>query len=228
MPNIIASAPVPPTNRLIDADTADIAAIRKADNAGRFPVNQPYTGRAAVPAAPSAGVLELGRRAEHLMNSTDMTPAQIAAELGVSVGEAFDAMTDLICWEEGATRLVRTPDQIRPETDWFGRPVDVQCAVDWCRGDCVLGGPDELGHYRTIVNAQVASGSVRSERRRLLVQLQQFQSPEIPGGVEDASVYLSTGDTDEYGVALDLDEAETLALAVLAAVRAARTSRASR
>ncbi|MFG3301008.1 DUF6907 domain-containing protein [Micromonospora chersina] len=63
MSHIIASAPVPAANRLIDADTADITAIRKADNAGRFPTNQPYTGRAAVVHLPSAEDVELVERA---------------------------------------------------------------------------------------------------------------------------------------------------------------------
>ncbi|MBQ1060071.1 hypothetical protein [Micromonospora sp. C41] len=45
---ITASAPVPESSRLTDADTADLAAIRRAGtNSGRFPTNQPYTGRAA-------------------------------------------------------------------------------------------------------------------------------------------------------------------------------------
>ncbi|MET7705436.1 hypothetical protein [Micromonospora sp. NPDC005413] len=44
---ILASAPVPPANRLIDADTTDLTAIRLADtNQGRFPVNAPYAAAA--------------------------------------------------------------------------------------------------------------------------------------------------------------------------------------
>lgn len=52
---ISAHAAVPAANRLIDADTLGLTAIRRDTNAGRFPTNPPYVGRAAVPVEPSAG-----------------------------------------------------------------------------------------------------------------------------------------------------------------------------
>ncbi|NES28939.1 hypothetical protein GCE86_19710 [Micromonospora terminaliae] len=63
--SIIASAPVPAANRLIDADTApNLTAIRRTDtNAGRFPTNQQYTGHAAVVHLPSAEDVALVERA---------------------------------------------------------------------------------------------------------------------------------------------------------------------
>ncbi|MEV7264206.1 hypothetical protein AB0N38_11710 [Micromonospora aurantiaca] len=46
--SIIASAPVPESSRLTDADTADLAAIRRTGtNAGRFPVNGTYVSQSA-------------------------------------------------------------------------------------------------------------------------------------------------------------------------------------
>ncbi|MET9301804.1 hypothetical protein ABZX66_21020 [Micromonospora aurantiaca] len=276
---IMASAPVPPASRLIDADTADIAAIRKADtNQGRFPMNKSYVGRAAVPVEPSAEVLKLGRRAwelsrtsptplsdkqlavrlgtsvtaieesvlAYLRSSADLaasvqmgrsvdarleadphaTTAEVAADLGITIDEALDARHNLICWEEGATRLIRIPEAVEGRTNFLGRPL-VRCGVDWCTGNCTFDddfGKGEFSHNRTIVDDQVADGSSIGESRRLLVQLQEFHSPLLNDN-EEPSVYLSTGDTDEYGAKLTLDEAERMALAILAGVRAVRQAR---
>ncbi|GGR78656.1 hypothetical protein GCM10010169_23550 [Micromonospora fulviviridis] len=91
--SIIASASVPAANRLIDADTApNLTAIRRPDtNQGRFPTNQPYTGRAAVPVEPPAAVMELARKVDRLVVGTNLTDDEVAARLGVTADEAFDA-----------------------------------------------------------------------------------------------------------------------------------------
>ncbi|MFI7607649.1 DUF6907 domain-containing protein [Micromonospora sp. NPDC049366] len=48
--NIFASAPVPPANRLIDAPTTDLAALRRNRPAdSRFPTNGTYVSRGARP-----------------------------------------------------------------------------------------------------------------------------------------------------------------------------------
>lgn len=174
---------------------------------------------------PAPAVMALGQAVDDLMMTTELTAEQIAARVGASVAEAFDARNDMICWDEGAVRLVRLPDQVRPTVDWFDRPVTHQCAVAWCRGDCVLGGPSELGHSRTLVEAEVQAGDSLNERRRLLVLLQQFGSPGLPSGADETTVYVSTGDTDAYGVNLGLDEAAAFALSILSGVRAAWATR---
>jgi hypothetical protein len=46
--NFTATAPVPAANRLIDADTTDLAAIRRDAAAAGFPMNPPYTATTAV------------------------------------------------------------------------------------------------------------------------------------------------------------------------------------
>ncbi|SCL20439.1 hypothetical protein [Micromonospora inyonensis] len=178
---------------------------------------------ATQPAPPSSDVLDLGRRVETLMNTTDLTADEIAARVGRPADEAFDALLDLICWQEGALNLVRGWERKpAPSVDWFGRPVTAVCSVAWCDGQCVCGGPAELGHSRKLFEDQVRDGCHIGQYRRLMAMIQQTESPELPGGFDDTTVYVTTGDTDAYGVDLDLDEAEAFALSILAGVRAAR------
>lgn len=162
--------------------------------------------------------LTLGRSVDARLNADPhATYAEVARELSVTLDEALDARNDLICWTEGAYHLLRKPEQCVN-------------SVDWCERNCQVRGwgpdaPEEYGHGLTLVEAEVADGSVVGGRRRLIAELQQFDSPELPGGGDYPTVYLSTGDTDEYGVKLELEEAEALALALLSGVRAARAAR---
>ncbi|MGW3854752.1 DUF6907 domain-containing protein [Micromonospora arida] len=277
MANIIASASVPPSQRLIDADTTNLTAIQRPADI-RFPMNPAYAGRAAVPTEPADELVKLGRKAWELARTSpepmsdrqlavcfgtsearisrallaylNTQPAaaaslvagrsvearlaadqhatydEVAADLGITVDQALDASNNLLCWSTGVTRLVRIPESVEGLTNFLGRPL-VRCSVAWCSGNCSFDdefASDEFSHSRTLVDDQVADGSAIGERRRLFVQLQEFHSP-VYEDVEEPSVYLSTGDTDEYGAKLTLDEAERLALALLAGVRAARAAR---
>ncbi|MFG1839129.1 hypothetical protein ACGFH8_11920 [Micromonospora sp. NPDC049175] len=175
----------------------------------------------------AAASLAAGRSVEALLAADQhATYDEVAADLGITVDQAVDARNNLLCWTTGVTRLVRIPESVEGLTNFLGRPL-VRCSVAWCSGNCTFDdefASGEFSHSRTLVDDQVADGSSIGERRRLFVQLQEFHSP-IDDDVEETSIYLSTGDTDEYGAKLTLDEAERLALSILAGVRAARAAR---
>ncbi|MEU7679754.1 hypothetical protein AB0C42_33630 [Micromonospora taraxaci] len=275
--SILASASVPPEHRLIDADTTDLVAIQRPA-AGDFPMNPAYTGRAAIPTQPTAELLNLGRRAWELAQTSpkplsdkqlavnlgtsearisaavlaylNTQPAaaatlklgrsvdamlnadpwatydEVAADLGITVDQALDARNNIICLDGGVVRLIRIPEPVEGRTDFLGRP-SVSCGVAWCEGNCTFDdefGADEHSHNRTLVDDRVADGSSIGEQRRLFVQLQEFHSP-IAGDCEEPSIYLSTGDDDSFAAKLTLDEAEVMAMALLAGIRAARAAR---
>lgn len=93
----------------------------------------------------------------------------------------------------------------QPATDWWGNPITQTCNVDWCEGDCVLGGPGELAHHKTIVEMPVAD-------RRVLMLLQQSGESEAP------IVYVSTGPSDDHGVEMSVEQATQYFAAGLASV----------
>lgn len=82
---ITASAPVPAGSRLVDAVTADLTAIRRqGTNVGRFPTNQPYTGRAAV-------VPELTAADRDLIERARLTDPQRFRQLGEAIALGGEA-----------------------------------------------------------------------------------------------------------------------------------------
>ncbi|MBG6070052.1 hypothetical protein [Micromonospora ureilytica] len=264
---------------LSDAEVARRLGVGEHEvHAARFPVNQAYTGRAAVPTQPTAEMLALGQRAWELAQTSPkplsdrqlavnlgtsearinaavlaylntQPPAaaaltlgrsvdamlnadphatydEVAADLGITVDQALDARNNIVCLDEGVVRLIRIPEPVEGRTDFLGRP-SVDCGVAWCAGNCTFDdgfAADEHSHNRTLVDDRVADGSAIGERRRLFVQLQSFHSPSA-GDCEEPSIYLSTGDDDGYAAKLTLDEAEVMALALLAGIRAARAAR---
>ncbi|WFE46297.1 hypothetical protein [Verrucosispora sp. WMMD1129] len=256
--SIIASASVPPEQRLHDAPTADIPAItrpRPADD--RFPVlnsgahrgdertPQPAgTGSAfddgyahgyadavghavaSRPAGPSAATMELGRKVELLIGSTDMKPAEIAAQLGVSVAEALDAHIDRICWQEGAHHLVGK----RPAAETLN-DAERACPT-WCQRDHSSEETEfegfTVGSIHTLDLAEITGSDPESATDVSVAEVVVEMSSEAGQVIDPTRVVVRFADpadrtgTRQMGWSGTADQVEALGVALIRAAQVAR------
>ncbi|MEV1018125.1 hypothetical protein AB0I89_32175 [Micromonospora sp. NPDC049801] len=213
---IIASSSVPPESRLHEADTRNLTAIsRPADI--RFPVNPVYTGRAAV-----AVEQDLAAKARALFEG-NATAAEMAAQLGVTETEAVDLVLDDIARETGWTRGVG----LRAKPGGGGNP---DLCPSWCTKTHTDLTDEELLHSSTATSISIEDGTHLRETVTIVVQLDAFESPALPGGIDPTSVYLSASCDQNPDTWLSGNmspaQAEQIGQALLDAARTARQASA--
>ncbi|WP_435120763.1 DUF6907 domain-containing protein [Micromonospora tulbaghiae] len=204
--SIMASAPVPARNRLIDADTARLT----APAVGRFPVNPPYRPQDAADRARQAWEAFAARNVAKVHEA--------AATLGVPVGEVYDLALDYIAGQTGWTGGVGR----RPGDPYEGVTGKPELCPSWCAG----GHDDraERSHVRPIVDTEARHGDLVNERTEIVAQMQAYESPELPGGIDPTTVWVQLCGPDNAVVSacLDLDAAERIGQALVDAARQAR------
>ncbi|WP_430497837.1 DUF6907 domain-containing protein [Micromonospora trifolii] len=230
---ILASASVPPASRLDDADTTNLTAVQRPADI-RFPVNPSYAGRAAVPtdhreaeeaawwSEPLADHLAVAARARALFEA-DATPGQMAAQLGVTEDEATDLVIDDIARETGWERGVG----LRPAPGAGGNPA---LCPPWCTKTSHADEDEERLHSSTATAIGIEDGTHLRETLTVVVQLDAFESPELPGGIDPTSIYLSVTcdrDRDTWAAGnMTPEQAERIGQALLDAARTARQASA--
>lgn len=217
--SIIASAPVPAASRLIDADT--VPGLTAISRPGMFPVNPPHVaGRAAVPPVkPSADILELGRRVDRLVVGAGLTDDEVAARLGVSADEAFDALETF----DAYLRAGRPADAACPpycSNDHRGEVTEVDGFTLGLVHERILAeltgqDPGWCKPHPTTATVLVESTTERGEvttPTRVILTVAQGDEGSYSG--EDTEAWTGT-----------VEQAEALAAALQAAARIARAAR---